>query len=668
MRKYFILLLLFSTIFTSQIKAGIDSLYVEIKNDTVFVWNVNVWEQCAFELDYFTYIGKSSITIYQIDTASDATTCYSYHDFCMPIPNLFSGEYTLELYRISWSDSTERFIGAIQFEYTNTAYVAEKFLLDVNRFKLAINNKGILADVDSYLIGDFDESIVLFSGGFGLSGYANGELWANAVMSASRIEDYQPGKVGSEPQDPYNLNYILRSSDTEFGNSWQSWKKAVERGAKFIDGDNDGTYNPIDLNENGIWNEGEDKPDLIGDVTAWSVFNDGVPSEFRRFEVSPKNIEVRQTVFGYSPKTHKELDGVYFIRYIIENKSSQQYDSVYFSHMSDPDLGSAYDDLLGSDTTMKIGYAYNEREDTEFENSPSIVSAILQTPAVFIAGVTYTDNNNNQNYDFGIDTPIDTANIYNGKYFDEQKIIGAKNQGITSFLQYMHSHPTMGDPDSKFEMRNYQLGLTKTGGNINPCEWEYGDVFGLDCTIVNPNFMYSGNPFTNNGWINTSANDQRMMLNTGPFTLKPNEPVEIIVAYAVDRGNTSLESIDLAKIRAKDAIGFYSTNFSYVPVGVKDKPQSQLPTEFSLSQNFPNPFNPSTTIKYAIGETRQGTQNVKLIVYNMLGQEVATLLNKLQKAGNYEVSFDASNLSSGIYYYQLVSGNFTIVKKMILLK
>jgi hypothetical protein len=317
---------------------------------------------------------------------------------------------------------------------------------------------------------------------------------------------------------------------------------------------------------------------------------------------------------------------------------------------------------------LKIGYAYNEGEDTEFENSPSIVSAILQTPAVFIAGVSYNDNNNNQNYDFGIDTPIDTANIYNGKYFDEQKIIGAKNQDITSFLQYMHSHPTMGDPDSKFEMRNYQLGLTKTGGNINPCEWEYGDVFGLDCTIVNPSFMYSGNPFTNNGWINTSANDQRMMLNTGTFTLKPNEPVEIIVAYAVDRGNTSLESIDLAKIRAKDAIGFYSTNFSYVPVGVKDNPQSQLPNEYSLSQNFPNPFNPSTTIKYEIGETRRGAQNVKLIVYNMLGQEVATLVNKLQKAGNYEVNFDASNLSSGIYYYQLVSGNFATVKKMILLK
>jgi len=673
--KHFILLLLFSTILTSKIQAGIDSLYVEIKNDTVFVWSVNVWEQCAFELDYSIHFDDSFIFINQKDTAADATTCYSYHNFCMPIANLASGTYNLSLYRQSWGDSTLRYINGIQFEFTSsividTANMLKEFSFDINRFKLPLNNKGVIADVDAdnHLNGSFDESIVIFSGGFGLSGYSNGELWANAVMTASRIEDYQAGKVGSEPQDPFNLNYILRSSDTDFGDSWQSWKNAVELGAKFIDGDNNGIYNPIDLNENGIWNEGEDRPDLIGDMTAWSVFNDGVEAEFRRFDVSPKNIEVRQTVFGYSPNTHKELDGVYFIRYIIENKSAEQYDSVYFSHMSDPDIGEPYSDLVGCDTTLKVGFGYDKGLDDVSGNSPALITAILQRPLVYIVGETFTDNNNNGIFDIGIDTPLDTANINNGKYFPEQKIVGAKNQEITSFMQYMHSHPTMGDPNDKVEMRNYQLGLTKIGGIINPCEWEYGEVFGFDCNGVDPNFMYSGNPVTNEGWINTTDIDQRMMLNTGPFTLKPNEPIEIIVTYVVGRGNTSLESVDVTKNIAKDAIGFYSTNFNYVPVGIKDKPQSQLPTEYSLLQNYPNPFNPSTTIRYDIGETRQETQIVKLIVYNMLGQEIATLVNKKQKAGNYEVNFDASDLSSGIYYYQLISGSTAKTKKMVLLK
>lgn len=94
-----------------------------------------------------------------------------------------------------------------------------------------------------------------------------------------------------------------------------------------------------------------------------------------------------------------------------------------------------------------------------------------------------------------------------------------------------------------------------------------------------------------------------------------------------------------------------------------------LPTEFALSQNYPNPFNPVTTIKYAIPEKASRiTHNVSLVVYNLLGQEVATLVNEQKPAGNYEVKFDASNLASGIYLYKLQTGEFSSVKKLILMK
>ena len=675
--KHFILLLLFSLILKNTIQAGIDSLYVEIKNDTVFVYNVNVWEQCDFELYYFLKFEDKRITIMQKDSALDTTTCHSYHDFLIPITNLSSGAYFVSVYRQSWGELTARYVNSIVFEYSNTNIIeidstnmVKEFSFDINSFKLPLDNKGIIADV-APTNGSFDESTVLWSGGFGLSGFSNGELWSNAVISASRIEDYQPGKVDSEPQDPFNLLYILRSSDADFGDSWQSWKKAVELGAKFYDGDNDGIYNPIDLDENGIWNEGEDRPDLIGDMTAWSVFNDGLYAGFRRYDVPPKSIEIRQTVFGYSPNTYSEMDGVYFIRYIIENKSSEQYDSVYFSHISDPDIGDPNNDLVGCDTTLKVGFGYNKGIDDESGNSPSIVSTILQTPLVYISGKTFTDINSNGIFDVGIDTPLDTANIYNGKYIAEQEIIGAKNQDINSFIQYSSSHPTMGDPDNKVEMRNYQLGLTKDGGVINPCEWEAGKVLQTDCEEINPKFMYSGDPYKNIGWLHNQEVDQRMMLNSGPFTLKPNKPVEIIVAYVVGRGNTSLESVDVVKNIAKDAIGFYNTNFSYIPVGVKDKPQTELPLEYSLSQNYPNPYNPSTTIKYSIPlrNTRFASpMNVTLKIYDILGREVETLVNQNIKAGNHEVKFDANSLSSGVYYYQLNSGSFVETKKMILLK
>ncbi len=95
-----------------------------------------------------------------------------------------------------------------------------------------------------------------------------------------------------------------------------------------------------------------------------------------------------------------------------------------------------------------------------------------------------------------------------------------------------------------------------------------------------------------------------------------------------------------------------------------DDQSDVLPDELELLQNYPNPFNPTTNIQYAIGMR----QFMTLKVYDVLGKEIATLINEEKSAGNYEVSFNASNLASGIYYYQLRAGEFVETKKMILLK
>lgn len=97
--------------------------------------------------------------------------------------------------------------------------------------------------------------------------------------------------------------------------------------------------------------------------------------------------------------------------------------------------------------------------------------------------------------------------------------------------------------------------------------------------------------------------------------------------------------------------------------GISDKNNS-APLTFSLSQNFPNPFNPSTIIVYQI----QGTDYVTLKVYDLMGREVATLVNEYKQPGIYEVKFNGSNLPSGIYIYKLTAGNFNASKKLILLK
>jgi hypothetical protein len=97
---------------------------------------------------------------------------------------------------------------------------------------------------------------------------------------------------------------------------------------------------------------------------------------------------------------------------------------------------------------------------------------------------------------------------------------------------------------------------------------------------------------------------------------------------------------------------------------VKMTNSKNLPTEFELSQNYPNPFNPSTTIQYSL----PASGSVTLKVYNIVGQEVATLVDNYQTAGSYQAQFDASRLSTGVYFYTLKAGNFSQVKKMMLLK
>jgi hypothetical protein len=93
------------------------------------------------------------------------------------------------------------------------------------------------------------------------------------------------------------------------------------------------------------------------------------------------------------------------------------------------------------------------------------------------------------------------------------------------------------------------------------------------------------------------------------------------------------------------------------------------PNNFVLHQNYPNPFNPATTIKYSIQSKVNGEKlKVNLVIFDVLGQEIRTLVNENQQPGNYEVSFNASDLPSGIYFYQLKTGSFIRTKKMMLLQ
>jgi hypothetical protein len=232
---------------------------------------------------------------------------------------------------------------------------------------------------------------------------------------------------------------------------------------------------------------------------------------------------------------------------------------------------------------------------------------------------------------------------------------------MTSGNQFFKNNPPQNPIQAKYVLTGRYV---YDGSFFNPCTWQGGQVLGgINCAGVNPLYIYSGDAVTQKGWINTVPNDQRNILNTGPFKLEKNKPVDIIIANIVGRGSDYLNSITIAKNYAANIIKYYNLNFpNSILTGVRDIPQ--VINSFNLSQNYPNPFNPSTTISFNIVKQ----EHVSLKVYNILGEVVSTLVNEEKGPGNYSIRFETHNLSSGIYFYEINTGNFREVKKMVILK
>jgi hypothetical protein len=152
-----------------------------------------------------------------------------------------------------------------------------------------------------------------------------------------------------------------------------------------------------------------------------------------------------------------------------------------------------------------------------------------------------------------------------------------------------------------------------------------------------------------------------------------------IAAGAVEQSDNSFSVYyDPAKIQGPFALHFsiglnghacWDTTLLLTVTRVAN--EKRIPLAYALEQNYPNPFNPVTVIKYTIGGGRAqglGLSGVSLVVYDLLGREAAVLVNEREAPGEYEVQFDASNLSSGVYYYRLTAGDFSQTRNMLLVK
>ena len=197
-----------------------------------------------------------------------------------------------------------------------------------------------------------------------------------------------------------------------------------------------------------------------------------------------------------------------------------------------------------------------------------------------------------------------------------------------------------------------RLTITDANGRTATLYIADEDVQGFDLPPAPPVGAFDVR-FTSGKYAQSLVSSQRVSLNSVVY------PVKV--------------RIDGADVKISDGMGGASINANLRDgeevvisenIGSIEVANFEVPTEFNLAQNYPNPFNPATTIKFSLPVDSK----VVIKVYNTLGEEVTTVLNRTIEAGYHEVNFNASNLTSGIYFYTIEAGEFTSVKKMVLLK
>jgi len=395
------------------------------------------------------------------------------------------------------------------------------------------------------------------------------------------------------------------------------------------------TLSPDYLNwpvSQGAYTNSIGKPFLLGTQTMFYAFTDGYKDHH---VVSPGNTaplkaQILQTNWAYS---NVNLRDVIFTEFRIINRSNVNWDNAYFGFWTDDDLGYFGDDAIAIDTVRNLTYTYNySNYDPAYGSAPPCVGILL------------------------LRSPVKFTNDINDsvKYFQPP---GSSNQIIKARSKFT-GLTVFNDSRNKFEKpRNYiEAYRFFEGKKADNTPW-INPVTNLPTVKV-----YSGDPVTGTGWNMSGGSERRTLTSFGNITVLPNDTQSVIIAQVIARGTSNLNSITKLRDLSDHVQSVYDNNFQNV-LSINTH-YNELTDGFKLRQNFPNPFNPNTVISYEL----PFTGFAKLSVYDILGNEVAELVNDKQNAGSYEVKFNGENIASGVYFYKLTAGKFSETKRMILIK
>ncbi len=455
--------------------------------------------------------------------------------------------------------------------------------IDANRMNGIMRNNGTW--FYDNVLGDWG---LEWPKGSGLSPmYAAGQWVGANVNGTPRLagiihgaSDFQPGSITSwgidppvagTPTDNAYRWYVIESDGT---GDWADWP--IDQGA------------PVDS---------LGQPLLIGDMTAFCVYND--LGTHPNFPGDKLGVEVQQTVFAFNRAD--AIGDMIFIKWTLVNKSAYDWPETYFTIWTDPDLGDGWDDFVGCDTTLGLGYLYNAADpDQQYGSAP---------PAIGI--------------DFFQGPIIDGASTDTVKLPDGTVYPGKKMLKMTSFIYYNNNDSPNGNPQTSIDGWNYMRAIWRDGLPIT--EGEDGRNQSNPVT----KFMFPGDPETDTGWLDQNESDRRFMMTTGPFVMpkwsdtngdnipQRGEPgvQEIVAGCIIGRGSDNLNSVTYLKAVDEIAQSTYDVNFALPPAPRQPEvTATELPNEILLTWDERSEYNKDGSLYSAVDIAATGLIGQKKVV------------------------------------------------------
>ncbi|MEM8486870.1 MAG: T9SS type A sorting domain-containing protein [Bacteroidota bacterium] len=492
--------------------------------------------------------------------------------------------------------------------------------------------------------------------GSGLHAMGTASLWVGGIMDAelrTAATRYGPWEFWAGPLDkagnapahckPYDHIWEIRTEDIQAflngeGTSENLKNWPWQLGAPVIDGD--GNPDNYDL-------EHGDLPELLGDQRLWWIMNDagGIHQATGSNAIG---LEIQASAFAIKNPPWSHFT---FYSYALINKNVSTLEDTYAGLFTNGDLGYFGDDYVGSDSLLHLGFYYNaDNEDEGYRGygdaPPAIGLTFLHTPIK-------DDDNRDNDRDGIIDEPGEML-------------------GTTNTMAFDSDPGPYGDPT---DADHYYAYMQSTWGNGRHVVEGYrgiqGDYWPKGLIAQHTNFFYPGDPVTGAFWSENNMDgmgnrvhpsDRLFVVATGPFNLAPGDTTVINFAIIWSRGDSNLNSISV--LRRETRAVRANADYIYTPTAVMKSLANQQAPLLGFDQNFPNPFSQSTTLRYSLPQTMQ----VRLAVYDILGREVALLVDAQQEAGIYTAEFDADNLPAGIYLARIELDFLQFTKRMVLIR